>query len=54
MMLYSNSGVKVLLSQMLITVLEIAFNHVYGVYVCVLCVWFVDLFCFFKIDNWHS
>lgn len=44
MTLYSNLYVKALLSQMFITVLEIAFKPVYGVYVCVLCVWFVVWF----------
>lgn len=39
---YSNKYVKALLSQMLVTVLEIAFEHMYGVCVCVLS-WFVVL-----------
>lgn len=43
MVFCSNLYVKALLSQMLITVLEIPFEHMYGVSVCVLCVWFVVL-----------
>lgn len=51
MMLCSNLYVKGLLSQMLITRSEIAFKHMYAVYVCVLqylvCLpFFLFLFCF--------
>lgn len=49
MVFCSNLYVKALLSQMLITVLEIPFEHMYGVSVCVLCVWLVVLVWVFLI-----